>query len=100
MAVGTAAVFGDAAFGGILLLYNEEPDEAHTGQDSRTMHGCPGSVRLALFCLMRPAADRCKYRPSAVPHPVFFPYRRTVTAGLPKCLAVYVGVCAVQTFPA
>jgi len=30
----------------------------------------------------------------------FFPYRRTVTAGLPKCLAVYVGVCAVQTFPA
>lgn len=30
----------------------------------------------------------------------FFPYRRTVTASLPKCLAVYVGVCAVQTFPA
>lgn len=30
----------------------------------------------------------------------FFPYCRTVTAGLPKCLAVYVGVCAVQTFPA
>lgn len=30
----------------------------------------------------------------------FFPYRYTVTAGLPKCLAVYVGVCAVQTFPA
>ena len=29
----------------------------------------------------------------------FFPYRRTVTASLPKCLAVYVGVCAVQTFP-
>ena len=30
----------------------------------------------------------------------FFLYRRTVTASLPKCLAVYVGVCAVQTFPA
>ena len=30
----------------------------------------------------------------------FFPYRHTVTANLPKCLAVYVGVCAVQTFPA
>ena len=30
----------------------------------------------------------------------FFPYRCTVTASLPKCLAVYVGVCAVQTFPA
>ncbi len=30
----------------------------------------------------------------------FFPYRCTVTADLPKCLAVYVGVCAVQTFPA
>ncbi len=30
----------------------------------------------------------------------FFPYRHTVTASLPKCLAVYVGVCAVQTFPA
>lgn len=29
----------------------------------------------------------------------FFLYRRTVTASLPKCLAVYVGVCAVQTFP-
>lgn len=31
---------------------------------------------------------------------LFFPYRCTVTASLPKCLAVYVGVCAVQTFPA
>lgn len=30
----------------------------------------------------------------------FFLYRRTVTANLPKCLAVYVGVCAVQSFPA
>lgn len=30
----------------------------------------------------------------------FFLYRYTVTASLPKCLAVYVGVCAVQTFPA
>ena len=30
----------------------------------------------------------------------FFPYRCTVTASLPKCLAVYIGVCAVQTFPA
>lgn len=29
----------------------------------------------------------------------FFLYRRTVTASLPKCLAVYVGVCAVQSFP-
>ncbi|MCM1087852.1 MAG: ATP-binding protein [Muribaculaceae bacterium] len=29
----------------------------------------------------------------------FFLYRHTVTASLPKCLAVYVGVCAVQTFP-
>jgi len=30
MAVGTAAFFGAAAFGGILLLYNEESDEVHT----------------------------------------------------------------------
>ncbi len=30
----------------------------------------------------------------------FFLYRRTVTADFPKCLAIYVGVCAVQTFPA
>ncbi|MDE6313470.1 MAG: ATP-binding protein [Lachnospiraceae bacterium] len=30
----------------------------------------------------------------------FFLYRRTVTASLPKCLAIYVGVCAGQTFPA
>ena len=30
----------------------------------------------------------------------FFLYRRTVTASLPKCLAIYVGVCAVQSFPA
>lgn len=29
----------------------------------------------------------------------FFLYRFTVTASLPKCLSVYVGVCAVQTFP-
>lgn len=31
---------------------------------------------------------------------LFFPYRFTVTASLPKCLAIYIGVCAVQTFPA
>jgi len=30
----------------------------------------------------------------------FFLYHHTVTATLPKCLAVYVGVCAVQSFPA
>lgn len=30
----------------------------------------------------------------------FFIYRRTVTIDLPKVLAIYVGVCAVQTFPA
>lgn len=30
----------------------------------------------------------------------FFPFRCTVTSSLPKCLAIYVGVCAVQTFPA
>lgn len=30
----------------------------------------------------------------------FFLYRRTVLTDLPRCLAVYVGVCAVQTFPA
>lgn len=30
----------------------------------------------------------------------FFLYRCTLTADLPRCLAVYVGVCAVQTFPA
>lgn len=29
----------------------------------------------------------------------FFLYRYTVTASLPKCLAIYVGVCAVQSFP-
>ena len=33
--------------------------------------------------------------------PVFFLlYRRTVTTDLPRILAVYVGVCAMQTFPA
>lgn len=30
----------------------------------------------------------------------FFFYRHTMAASLPKCLAIYVGVCAVQTFPA
>ena len=30
----------------------------------------------------------------------FFPYRCTVTASLPKCLSIYIGVCAVHTFPA
>lgn len=30
----------------------------------------------------------------------FFLYRYTVTASLPKCLAIYVGVYAVQSFPA
>lgn len=30
----------------------------------------------------------------------FFLYRKTVTVSLPGCLAIYVGVCAIQTFPA
>lgn len=30
----------------------------------------------------------------------FFLFHHSVTASIPKCLAVYVGVCAVQTFPA
>ena len=29
MVIGTAAFFGTAALSGILLLYNEEPDEVH-----------------------------------------------------------------------
>ncbi len=32
--------------------------------------------------------------------PLFFLYRSAVNADLPRCLAVYVGVCAVHTFPA
>lgn len=36
--------------------------------------------------------------PSLVPF--FFLYRLTVLTDLPRCLAIYIGVCAVQSFPA
>lgn len=31
--------------------------------------------------------------------PFFFLYRRTVNLDMPRCLAIYIGVCAIETFP-
>lgn len=56
MVIGTATVFGAAAFGGILLLYNEKPVEVYTKQDSRTRHSYPASIRFSLLVPLRPAA--------------------------------------------
>ena len=67
------AFSGTAAFGGILLLYNEASDEIHPRQNSRTVLGYPAPIRRSLLCLKCPAADRCQYHPPAVPHPALFP---------------------------
>lgn len=58
----------------------------------------PYSLLSAWLCTILPIDVNTILLPSLVLF--FFLYRRTVTASLPKCLAVYVGVCAVQTFPA
>lgn len=58
----------------------------------------PYSLLASWLCAMLGLEANAVLLPSLVPF--FFLYRRTVTADLPKCLAVYVGVCAVQSFPA
>lgn len=58
----------------------------------------PYSILAALLCTTLSIDANLVFLPSLVAF--FFVYRCTVTASLPKCLAIYVGVCAVQTFPA
>lgn len=58
----------------------------------------PYSLLASCLCAVLGLQANAVLLPSLVPF--FFLYRRTVTAKLPKCLAVYVGVCAVQSFPA
>ena len=58
----------------------------------------PYSLLCAWACVWLGIAADYLFLPSLAL--LFFAYRRTVTANLPKCLAVYVGVCAVQSFPA
>ena len=58
----------------------------------------PYSFLCSCLCTMLPINVNAILLPSLILF--FFLYRRTLTASLPKCLAVYVGVCAVQTFPA
>lgn len=58
----------------------------------------PYSILGAFLCTVLHIDANLVFLPSLVAF--FFLFRHTVTASLPKCLAVYVGVCAVQTFPA
>lgn len=58
----------------------------------------PYSILAALLCAAFPIDANLVFLPSLIAF--FFVFRYTVTASLPKCLAIYVGVCAVQTFPA
>ena len=101
MVIGTAAAIGTASFGGILLLCNEEPDEVHpcVRQPHYSRLSCSHTL---FFCSALSALLRIDVNIILLPSLIlfFFPYRCTVAASLPKCLAVYVGVCAVHTFPA
>lgn len=58
----------------------------------------PYSVLTALLCDVYHIDINLVFLPSLIGF--FFVFRNTVTASLPKCLSIYVGVCAVQTFPA
>ncbi len=58
----------------------------------------PYSILTALLCATLHIDANLVFLPSLVAF--FFVFRHTVTASLPKCLSIYVGVCAVQTFPA
>ena len=58
----------------------------------------PYSILTALLCATLHIDANLVFLPSLIAF--FFVFRHTVTASLPKCLAIYVGVCAVQTFPA
>ena len=56
-AVSTAAISCNAAFGSILLLYNEEPDEVYNIQNSPAWHSCPAPILLFLLLPLCSAAD-------------------------------------------
>ena len=58
----------------------------------------PYSILAAFLCATLHTEANLVFLPSLIVF--FFIFRHTVAASLPKCLAVYVGVCAVQTFPA
>ena len=58
----------------------------------------PYSILAAFLCATFRIDANLVFLPSLIAF--FFVFRHTVTASLPKCLSVYVGVCAVQTFPA
>ena len=56
----------------------------------------PYSLLSAFLCTILEIEANVIFLPMLIVF--FFLYRCTVTASLPKCLAVYVGVCAVQSF--
>ena len=58
----------------------------------------PYSFLASLLCAVFHIDTNFVFLPSLIAF--FFVFRYTVTASLPKCLAIYAGVCAVQTFPA
>lgn len=58
----------------------------------------PYSLLSALACSALQTSPNTVLLPGLVLF--FFLYRRTVSADLPRCLAIYVGVCAIETFPA
>ena len=58
----------------------------------------PYSILCSCFCARFGVEVRLIFLLSLVL--LFFLFRRTVVSDLPRCLAIYVGVCAVQAFPA
>lgn len=95
-----AAVSGFGSGGGVLLSAHEASAAVRPGENCRAVSGGAGSLqpgrngrtaplgagREPAFVLLRP--DR------------FFPlYRWTLKTDLSRALAVYVGVCAIETFP-
>ena len=88
MAAAACAVSG----GGILLPSGKESDEIHAPENGRHMF-CPA---VSLFPARRMAAWTVFLSCLVL---FFFLYRYTLKTDLPRALAIFVGVCAVQTFP-
>jgi len=58
----------------------------------------PYSILAALLCTTFSIDENVVFLPSLIV--LFFVFRYTVTACLPKCVPIYVGVCAAQSFRA
>ncbi len=100
MVIGTAAAIGTASFGAS-CYYVMKNQMKYTLRKTAAL--CTAVLLpYAFLCSALSALLRIDVNIILLPSLIlfFFPYRCTVAASLPKCLAVYVGVCAIHTFPA